>query len=90
MPGRIADSNDDPFSLFLAPPPDESPDDRAVRLDREAEARRISDEIDDQIRREHALLKKQSVHKMLLLGQSESGASPSRPPRARSDHLTVR
>lgn len=42
----------------------------------EAEAKKVSDAIDEQIRQEKALLKKQKPDvKVLLLGQSESGKS---------------
>lgn len=68
---------DDPITLLLTPPPNETSEERAIRLDKETEARRISDEIDEQIRKEHAALKKHNVLKMLLLGQSESGGSLS-------------
>ena len=67
---------DDPISLLLAPPPDETDEERVLWLQREAEARRISDEIDEQIKKDYAALKKQNVLKMLLLGQSESGRLP--------------
>ena len=66
---------DDPISLLLTPPPDESPEERAIRLEKEADARRVSDAIDEQIKRDHAALKKQNILKMLILGQSESGRS---------------
>ena len=71
----VRKDTDDPLSLLLTPPPDETLDERAIRLEKETEARRISDEIDEQIRRDHVALKKQNVLKMLLLGQSESGRS---------------
>ncbi|KAF7798126.1 hypothetical protein EIP86_009341 [Pleurotus ostreatoroseus] len=73
---------DDPISLLLAPPPDETDEERALRLQREAEARRISDEIDEQIKKEYAALKKQNVLKMLLLGQSESDIQIIQAPEA--------
>ncbi|KAJ3997476.1 guanine nucleotide binding protein, alpha subunit [Lentinula boryana] len=64
----------DPLSLAIAPPPDETPAERAAREFAEAEALRISNEIDEQIRkeRENEKKKKRPV-KLLLLGQSESG-----------------
>lgn len=40
----------DPFSALMRPPPMESDEDRVVRLQREAEAKRISESIDEQIR----------------------------------------
>ena len=64
----------DPLTAAIAPPPDETPDARAVRLSAEAEARRISDEIDEQLKQERVSRRKQRpCVKVLLLGQSESG-----------------
>ncbi|KAJ4480909.1 guanine nucleotide binding protein, alpha subunit [Lentinula aciculospora] len=64
----------DPLTLAIAPPPNETPAQRAERESAEAEALRISNEIDEQIRkeRENERKKKRPV-KLLLLGQSESG-----------------
>lgn len=70
----IANDSDDPLTLALAPPPNETPEERTNRLGQEAEAQRISDEIDEALKRERAALKRRKVMKMLLLGQSESGA----------------
>ncbi|KAK7045421.1 hypothetical protein VNI00_007674 [Paramarasmius palmivorus] len=66
--------DEDPLTLAIAPPPNESPEERQVREEAEAEAQRVSDEIDEQIRkeRENEKKKKKPV-KLLLLGQSESG-----------------
>ena len=67
---------DDPLTMAIAPPKDETPEQRAERERKEAEARRVSDEIDEQLRVERAALKKRKPPvKVLLLGQSESGAS---------------
>lgn len=64
----------DPFAIFIAPPPNETPADKAARERREAEEKRISDRIDEDIKLERvALKKKKSVVRVLLLGQSESG-----------------
>ncbi|KAI0692725.1 guanine nucleotide binding protein, alpha subunit [Cytidiella melzeri] len=71
MPVRV--STDDPISLLLSPPPNESTEETSIRLAKEAEARRISDEIDRNLQLERDALKNQNVLKMLLLGQSESG-----------------
>lgn len=71
MPVRL---DDDPISRLLRPPPNETNEEGAIRLAKEAEARRISDEIDQKIQLERDALKTQRVLKMLLLGQSESGA----------------
>jgi guanine nucleotide-binding protein subunit alpha len=66
----------DPLAVISAPPPNESSHERAAREEREIEAQRISDLIDDEIRAERAVRKKEeNVVKILLLGQSESGAS---------------
>ncbi|KZT07849.1 G-alpha-domain-containing protein [Laetiporus sulphureus 93-53] len=69
-------SIDDPLAAAIAPPPDETPEQRETRLAQEAEAKRISDDIDERIREERALWKKKKgLFKLLLLGQSESGKS---------------
>lgn len=68
-------AEDDPLTLALAPPAGETDEQRTRRLRDEAEARRVSDEIDSQLREERAALrKKKKPIKVLLLGQSESGA----------------
>ncbi len=79
---------EDPFAKVLAPPPGESPDERAARLRKEAEAKRVNDEIDERLKQERAAWKKQKRFKLLLLGQSESGMSlppfpPLLPPHAK-------
>lgn len=68
----------DPLTLAVAPPAGETPAQRIVREKAEAEARKISEEIDEQIKRDKLASKrrKRSV-KVLLLGQSESGTSES-------------
>lgn len=66
----------DPLTLAAAPPKDETPAQRIVREKSEAEARRINDAIDEQIKKEKAASKrKKRPVKVLLLGQSESGTS---------------
>ena len=66
--------DDDPLAAAIAPPPDETPEQRQEREHAEEEARRISDEIDEQLRNELiASRKRRSRVKVLLLGQSESG-----------------
>ncbi|EAU89179.2 guanine nucleotide-binding protein alpha subunit [Coprinopsis cinerea okayama7 len=68
--------DEDPLDRLIRPPPNETPEERADRERKEAEARRVSDEIDNDIRKERAALKKQqSTVRVLLLGQSESGKS---------------
>ncbi|KAF5380126.1 hypothetical protein D9615_006289 [Tricholomella constricta] len=70
---RMGGMENDPFAMFTAPPPDETPAEKSVRERREAEQKRVSDRIDEQIKADKAALKKQkSVVKVLLLGQSES------------------
>ncbi|KAJ7080029.1 guanine nucleotide binding protein, alpha subunit [Mycena belliarum] len=64
---------EDPLTAALAPPPNETPAEREHREREEAEARRVSDEIDAQLRKERESEKKRKPVKLLLLGQSESG-----------------
>ncbi|KDQ49993.1 hypothetical protein JAAARDRAFT_63399 [Jaapia argillacea MUCL 33604] len=74
--GRTSPDANDPFHHFTAPPPDETPEERSTREKREAEAKRISDEIDEILKGERLALKKgKKPIKVLLLGQSESGKS---------------
>ncbi|KAH9948058.1 G-alpha-domain-containing protein [Amylocystis lapponica] len=72
---RHRPADDDPLARVLAPPPDELPEEREARLLREANAQRISDDIDERIRLERLSLKAKNTFKLLLLGQSESGKS---------------
>ena len=65
----------DPLDAALRPPIDETPEEKIVRLAQEAEARRVSHQIDEDIKRERTFRKKRQVVKLLLLGQSESGKS---------------
>jgi guanine nucleotide-binding protein alpha-1 subunit len=51
-------SQDDPLSLAIRPPPEESDTDRHTRLQHEAEARKISERIDEELRFEREKLKK--------------------------------
>ncbi|KAF9527409.1 G-protein alpha subunit-domain-containing protein [Crepidotus variabilis] len=66
---------DDPLDILLLPPPDETPTERTLRLDREAEAKRVSLAIDASIKAERAASRKKRIVRLLLLGQSESGKS---------------
>jgi guanine nucleotide-binding protein alpha-1 subunit len=68
-------TDQDPLALALKPPPDETMEARVARLQKEEEAKRVSQEIDECIRRDRQTLKKtaKSVVRILLLGQSESG-----------------
>ncbi len=70
-----ASNPDDPFYAFLVPPPDETLEQRAERERKEADARKVNDEIDEMLKVEKAAMKKRKKPvKVLLLGQSESGA----------------
>ncbi|KIO34480.1 hypothetical protein M407DRAFT_209628 [Tulasnella calospora MUT 4182] len=66
---------DDPLSKMIAPPPNETLLERDKRLRLEAEAKRISDAIDEQLRAEAQKKRKSQEVKLLLLGQSGSGKS---------------
>ncbi|KAG8953298.1 hypothetical protein FRC04_002708 [Tulasnella sp. 424] len=66
---------DDPLSKMIAPPPNETLLERDKRLRLEAEAKRISDAIDEQLRVEAQKRRKSQEVKLLLLGQSGSGKS---------------
>jgi hypothetical protein len=64
----------DPLAAAIAPPPNETPVARTARLHAEAEARRVSDEIDEELKAERAARRRQRpCVKVLILGQSESG-----------------
>ena len=66
-PGR----EEDPLNRVLAPPPGETSADREARLLAEAEAKRISDAIDEEIQQQVKAEKKApKPTKMLLLGMS--------------------
>jgi guanine nucleotide-binding protein subunit alpha len=67
---------DDPISIALRPPPSESVDEQRARLQLEADARRRSDKIDEELRLERERIKREKKDvKLLLLGQAESGKS---------------
>ena len=70
---RSEDSTD-PLSRALEPPANETSEQRAAREAREAEARCVSDRIDEQIRSEkQANSRNRAPVKVLMLGQAESG-----------------
>ncbi|TCD62077.1 hypothetical protein EIP91_007499 [Steccherinum ochraceum] len=72
---RFSSEVEDPLSVFTRPPANETLQERDVRLSQEAEAQRVSDEIDEELRAERAAMKKRkNATKLLILGQSESGA----------------
>ncbi len=64
----------DPFYELMQPPADETPAQKTARQKRELDAQRHSDIIDEDIKQERAMSKKErKVIKVLILGQSESG-----------------
>ncbi|KAF8156817.1 guanine nucleotide binding protein, alpha subunit [Crassisporium funariophilum] len=67
--------SDDPLDEVLRPPADETHEQRVVRLEREAEAKRVSAAIDASIKAERQARRKKRIVRLLLLGQSESGKS---------------
>ncbi|EKM78820.1 hypothetical protein AGABI1DRAFT_114397 [Agaricus bisporus var. burnettii JB137-S8] len=69
-------SQDDPISEALRPPSTETEAERIARLSAEADAKRVSDKIDEDLREERERLRrKKGDVKLLLLGQAESGKS---------------
>lgn len=65
----------DPFFELMQPPADETPAQATARQKRELDAQRVNDQIDEDIKQERAQAKKgRNLIKVLLLGQSESGA----------------
>lgn len=72
--GRSIDV-EDPLTLAIAPPPNESPAEREARERLEAEEKRVNDEIDEMLRQERINRRRRKPVKVLLLGQSESGKS---------------
>lgn len=74
----LLEESTDPLSRVLVPPVNESSEQRAMREAKEAEARRVSERIDEQIKSEkQAKSRIRGQVKVLLLGQAESGALPS-------------
>ena len=71
--GNAAGQND-PFIELMRPPPDETAAQMMARRKREQDAERVSDRIDEQIKRDRIQSKKErEITKVLLLGQAESG-----------------
>jgi guanine nucleotide-binding protein alpha-1 subunit len=62
--------NDDPLTLAMRPPRNESLTEKATRVQAEAEAAKQSQLIDAHLRAERAQLKKEAekTHKVLLVG----------------------
>ncbi|KAJ3988831.1 guanine nucleotide binding protein, alpha subunit [Lentinula detonsa] len=74
MPRRsVASEDNDPLTLAIAPPPNETPVEREQRLAEEKKAKEVSDSIDEEINAQRLAEKKEDSVKVLLLGQSESG-----------------
>ena len=73
--GRYFEENTDPLARVIAPPADESPDQRRIRERSEADAKRTSEQIDEALKaeREERKSKRKNRLNVLLLGQSESG-----------------
>ncbi|KAF4563440.1 hypothetical protein EYR40_006830 [Pleurotus pulmonarius] len=70
------DADIDPLTAAMAPPPNESEEDRQARLAAEHAAKVRSDAIDEELNRQRQAEKKAPKQvKVLLLGQSESGKS---------------
>ena len=66
--------DEDPLAIFNIPPPNEMPEERTVREAKELEAKKISDQIDEQLKADRGAWKKQkNIVRVLLLGQAESG-----------------
>ncbi|KAI6158196.1 guanine nucleotide binding protein, alpha subunit [Pisolithus tinctorius] len=67
---------DDPLTRAMAPPSNETQQQREMRIRAEQEAKRVSDFIDEELSRQRMADKKgPKPIKILLLGQSESGKS---------------
>ncbi|KAF8589162.1 G-alpha-domain-containing protein [Ramaria rubella] len=70
------DNSDDPLARAIKPPEDETPQQRAQRIQKEQEALRVSQEIDKELNSDRVAKKKnRSDVKILLLGPSGSGKS---------------
>ncbi|KAM6502181.1 guanine nucleotide-binding protein alpha-4 subunit [Amanita muscaria] len=70
--------DDDPLTKALAPPPDETPEQRDLRLQAEREAQLISEAIDEEINRQRLAEKKEhDCIRILLLGILITGIASS-------------
>jgi hypothetical protein len=67
-PGTTSGSPPTTFDVMTGPPPDESTEEQAARLEREQDAKKASDAIDEEIDRARRTKKKPI--KLLLLGES--------------------
>jgi hypothetical protein len=72
-PSVFPSASDDPLTLALQPPPNESPEERQEREKNEAAAKLRSDTIDDYLKTVGS--KKAKATKLLLLGSSASFVS---------------
>ena len=64
---RRPPAEDDPLTLAIAPPPNETIQERDARVHREREAKKVSDEIDEEIKKGQK--KAPKAVKILLLGE---------------------
>ncbi|KAH9986756.1 G-protein alpha subunit-domain-containing protein [Russula compacta] len=80
--GQPAEESDDPLLRAMAPPADETPEQRAARLAEEDEARLVSERIDEDIRKEKQQQRRPPAKKVILLGQEGSGFRAAYAPRA--------
>lgn len=69
--------SEDPLARVLAPPPNETLEERVQRQKSEEKARKLSEDIDKYLKKDGELQKekRKAVIRLLLLGQSESGKS---------------
>jgi guanine nucleotide-binding protein alpha-1 subunit len=68
------EGEDDPFHEFMRPPPNETPAQMTARLTREEQESRANEAIEEDIKRQKALSRKErNIVRVLLLGQAESG-----------------
>ncbi|GJJ10477.1 hypothetical protein Clacol_004703 [Clathrus columnatus] len=76
MAFKYDSASDDPLTLALKPPADETPEQHAERVEKEREATRVSEEIDKELEKELVEKRKNNSEiKVLLLGPSGSGKS---------------
>jgi guanine nucleotide-binding protein subunit alpha len=77
MAGDDITHDDDPFAIFLGPPGGETSSERAIREAREAEAKKRSEAIDEELRTEKQtrIRTSRGLLKAVLIGDSRSGTS---------------
>ena len=63
---RVNEDEDDPLTRAMAPPPNETIEERDARLRREQEAKKVSDEIDAELKKD--MKNSAKTVKILLLG----------------------